>query len=174
VRFLTLLRRELGSGGPGGSNLLIRLAAPDARHLLGAVSAAGPVAGMATRGHFAAFSIFFWFQVTDFDFFLGFFSLCHFTFPFISDVGALIFESTQIGLAPGDCYVAALVLVADLVLAVAKALVAADGPAFGVFFRFQVTDLDRFLGFFSLCHFIFPSYLFGLFSRWLGSVTPKG
>jgi hypothetical protein len=34
--------------------------------------------------------------------------------------------------------------------------------------------LDRFLGFFSLCHFIFPSYLFGLFSRWLGSVTPKG
>ena len=49
-----------------------------------------------------------------------------------------------------------------------------DEPALGVFFGFQVTDLDRFLGFFSLCHFIFPSYLFGLFSRWLGSVTPKG
>ena len=51
--------------------------------------------------------------------------------------------------------VAALVLVADLVLAVARTLVAADGPAFGVSFWFQVTDLDRFLGFFSLCHFIF-------------------
>jgi len=29
-----------------------------------------------------------------------------------------------------------------------------DDPAFGVFFWFQVTDFDRFLGFFSLCHFI--------------------
>ena len=69
-----------------------------------------------------------------------------------------------------------LVLAAALVVAlvVAKVYVAADGPAFGVFFGFQVADLDRFLGFFSLCHFIFPSYLFGLFSRWLGSVTPKG
>ena len=36
-----------------------------------------------------------------------------------------------------------------------------DDPASGVFFWFQVTDFDRFLGFFSLCHFIFPSYLFG-------------
>ena len=27
--------------------------------------------------------------------------------------------------------------------------------AFGVFFRFQVTDFDRRFGFFSLCHFIF-------------------
>ena len=35
--------------------------------------------------------------------------------------------------------------------------------ALGVFFRFQVSDFDRLLGFFSLCHFIFPSYLFGLF-----------
>jgi hypothetical protein len=35
--------------------------------------------------------------------------------------------------------------------------------AFGVFFRFQVTDFDLFFGFFSLCHFIFLSYLFGLF-----------
>jgi len=26
--------------------------------------------------------------------------------------------------------------------------------ALGVFFWFQVTDFDRFLGFFSLCHFI--------------------
>ena len=49
-----------------------------------------------------------------------------------------------------------------------------DYPAFGVFFWFQVTDFDRFLGFFSLCHFIFPSYLFGLFFLCVGSVTPKG
>ena len=35
-----------------------------------------------------------------------------------------------------------------------------DYPALGVFFRFQVSDFDRRLGFFSLCHFIFPSYLF--------------
>ena len=28
--------------------------------------------------------------------------------------------------------------------------------AFGVFFRFQVTDFDLCFGFFSLCHFIFP------------------
>ena len=35
-----------------------------------------------------------------------------------------------------------------------------DYSALGVFFRFQVSDFDRYLGFFSLCHFIFPSYLF--------------
>ena len=29
--------------------------------------------------------------------------------------------------------------------------------ALGVFFRFQVWDFDFFLGFFSLCHFIFPN-----------------
>jgi hypothetical protein len=69
-----------------------------------------------------------------------------------------------------DVWVAALVLVAPYVLV----LVATSGAAFGVFFGFQVTDLDRFLGFFSLCHFIFPSYLFGLFSRCIVSVTPKG
>ena len=56
--------------------------------------------------------------------------------------------------------VAALVLVAVL----AKALVAADGPALGVFLGFQVTDLDRFLGFFSLCHFIFLAIYLGCFS----------
>jgi hypothetical protein len=33
---------------------------------------------------------------------------------------------------------------------------ALDYAALGIFFRFQVTDFDRFLGFFSLCHFIFP------------------
>ena len=43
-----------------------------------------------------------------------------------------------------------------------------DDSAFGVFFWFQVTDFDRFLGFFSLCHFIFPSYFLGCF--WLGCV----
>ena len=46
--------------------------------------------------------------------------------------------------------------------------------ALGVFFGFQVTDFDRFLGFFSLCHFIFPSYLFWVVSRCVVSVTPKG
>ena len=34
-----------------------------------------------------------------------------------------------------------------------------DSTALGVFFRFQVTDFDCLLGFFSLCHFIF---LFGV------------
>ena len=48
-------------------------------------------------------------------------------------------------------WVAALVLVAaDLV--VRRPI--HDEPAFGVFLWFQVTDFDRFLGFFSLCHFI--------------------
>ncbi len=37
-----------------------------------------------------------------------------------------------------------------------------DYPALGVFFRFQVSDCDPRLSFFSLCHFIFPSYCFGL------------
>jgi hypothetical protein len=58
------------------------LTSPDARNLLAAVAPAGAIARVATRGDSAAFSIFFWFQVTDVDFFLGFFSLCHFTFPF--------------------------------------------------------------------------------------------
>jgi hypothetical protein len=47
-------------------------------------------------------------------------------------------------------WVAALVLVAPYVLI----LVATGGAAFGVFFGFQVSDLDRFFGFFSLCHFV--------------------
>jgi hypothetical protein len=45
--------------------------------------------------------------------------------------------------------------------------------ALGVFFRFQVSDFDPRFGFFSLCHFIFPSYLFWVVSRCC-SVTPKG
>ena len=32
--------------------------------------------------------------------------------------------------------------------------------ALGVFFRFQIPGFDLSFGFFSLCHFIFPSYLF--------------
>jgi hypothetical protein len=36
--------------------------------------------------------------------------------------------------------------------------------ALGVFFRFHVTDFDV-LGFFSLCHCIFPSYLFWVVCR---------
>lgn len=68
-------------------------------------------------------------------------------------------------------WVAALVLVAaDLV--VRRPI--HDDSAFGVFFWFQVTDFDCFLGFFSLCHFIFPSYLFWVVSRCVVSVTPKG
>ena len=49
-----------------------------------------------------------------------------------------------------------------------------DSTALGIFFRFQVSDFDRLLGFFSLCHFIFPSYLFWVVSRCVVSVTPKG
>ena len=44
-------------------------------------------------------------------------------------------------------------------LAVLAVALVVPGPthhnaALGVFFWFQVTDFDRFLGFFSLCHFI--------------------
>ena len=40
---------------------------------------------------------------------------------------------------------------------------AAGHTALGIFFRLQVTDFDRLLGFFSLCHFIFLAIYFGLF-----------
>jgi hypothetical protein len=67
-------------------------------------------------------------------------------------------------------WVAALVLVAaDLVVRRPTH----HNAALGVFFGFQVTDFDCFFGFFSLCHFIFPSYLFG-FVCCVVSVTPKG
>jgi hypothetical protein len=36
-----------------------------------------------------------------------------------------------------------------------------DEPAFGVFFGFQVTNFDLFLGLFSLCHFICPFLFWG-------------
>lgn len=57
------------------------------------------------------------------------------------------------------------------VLAVALDALVVRGPikdkaAFGVSFWFQVTDFDRFLGLFSLCHFMFPSYFLGCF--WFG------
>jgi hypothetical protein len=49
-----------------------------------------------------------------------------------------------------------------------------DYAALGVFFRFQVADFDRQLGFFSLCHFVFLAIYFGLFGRCVVSVTPNG
>jgi hypothetical protein len=70
VRFLTLFRGGWALGG-GGNDFLIWLGPVDARHL------------PAVADPFATFSIFFWFQITNFDLFLGFFSLCHFTFPFL-------------------------------------------------------------------------------------------
>ena len=57
----------------------------------------------------------------------------------------------------------------DVLVVAMKVLIVrpiSDDSAFGIFFRFQVTDFDRFLGFFSLCHFMFPSYFFGCF--WFG------
>jgi hypothetical protein len=48
-----------------------------------------------------------------------------------------------------------------------------DYPALGVFFRFQVSDFDPRFGFFSLCHFIFPSYLFWVVSRCCVSDTER-
>jgi hypothetical protein len=77
-----------------------------------------------------------------------------------------------IWLAPVYCWVAAM----DVLVVALEVLVVGptrDDPAFGVFFWFQVTDFDRFFGFFSLCHFIFPTYLFG-FVCCVVSVTPKG
>jgi hypothetical protein len=59
------------------------LTSADARHLLAAVASTWAIAGVATRGDSAALSIFFWFQIPDFDLFFGFFSLCHFIFPSI-------------------------------------------------------------------------------------------
>ena len=70
-----------------------------------------------------------------------------------------------------------LVLLATFDLATLHATARVDAgchTAFGVFFRFQVSDFDCRLGFFSLCHFYFASYLFWLFSRCVVSVTPKG
>src|SRR3954453_2509024 len=61
-------------------------------------------------------------------------------------------EVTLIGLAVLNIATAAL----------GRSAAGGHSTALGIFFRFQVTDFDRF-GFFSLCHFYFPSYLFGLF-----------
>ena len=54
---------------------------------------------------------------------------------------------------------------------IADRCVATAGPsdedsALGVFFWFQIPDFDLFFGFFSLCHFIFPSYLFWVVWSW--------
>ena len=56
----------------------------------------------------------------------------------------------------------------------ARADVGCHHTALGVFFRFQVADFDRQLGFFSLCHFVFLAIYFGLFGRCVVSVTPNG
>ena len=62
------------------------------------------------------------------------------------------------------CWVAALnVLVVALNVLVVRPI--KDDPALGVFFWFQVTDFDRFLNFFSLCHFIFPKLFIWVVSR---------
>jgi len=53
-----------------------------------------------------------------------------------------------------EVWVAALVVLAAALDALVASRRITDDPAFGVFFGFQVTDFDRFLGFFSLCHFI--------------------
>jgi hypothetical protein len=61
-----------------------------------------------------------------------------------------------------------LVKLATLDLVTLDATVRADvgcHTALSIFFRLQVTDFDRLLGFFSLCHFIFPSYLFWVVCR---------
>jgi hypothetical protein len=68
----------------------------------------------------------------------------------------------------------------NLPIAALAALVADSLPgvpwlgatAFGIFSGGQVSNFDRFFGFFSLCHFCFPIIYFGLFV--FGSVTPKG
>ena len=117
-----------------------------------------------------ALGVFFRFQVSDANLLLRFFSLCHFIFLSISGWFVVCDDFPISVRAPEGAHLLAMqvlqVLVAALVLVavLAKALVAADGPALGIFFRFQVSDFDRLLGFFSLCHFIFPSY-FGLVCR---------
>ena len=49
-----------------------------------------------------------------------------------------------------------------------------DYPALGVFFRFQVSDFDRFLVSFLCAILFFLAIYFGLFGRCVVSVTPKG
>jgi hypothetical protein len=60
-----------------------------------------------------------------------------------------------------------LVMLATLDLATLDVTARADAgchTALGVFFRFQVSDFDCLLGFFSLCHFIFLAICLGYFS----------
>jgi len=151
-----------------GRDFLIWSGPPDARHLLATVAPTGAITGVATRGDSPAFSVFFWLQVTNSDLFLNFFSWCHFTFPsYLFCVGLSFAMISRFGYGQRRassaghhreksymyCWVAALdVLVAALDALLPRSI--QDDPAFGVFFWFQVTDFDRFLGFFSLCHFI--------------------
>ena len=60
--------------------------------------------------------------------------------------------ASAIGPKTGNCRLALLMLMMMMMMFPA---------AFGVFFRFQVTDLDL-LGFFFLCHFVLLSRWFGL------------
>jgi hypothetical protein len=56
------------------------------------VRAARPGDSLGGEAGNATFSISFWFQVADFDVFLGFFSLCHFIFSDLICLGCLWFE----------------------------------------------------------------------------------
>ena len=112
----------------------------------------------------AALGVFCRFQVADFDFFLGFFSLCHFIFSFPVRFLTLLPVRSLLN--------AVMILLSRLGVDLGTDVW--DYPALGVFFRFQVSDFNRRLGFFSLCHFIFPSYLLWVVSRCVVSVTPKG
>lgn len=47
-----------------------------------------------------------------------------------------------------------------------------EHTAFSIFFRFHIPNFDRFFGFFSLCHFLFLSYL-GLVCRFIVLGTLK-
>jgi len=76
---------------------------------------------------------------------------------------------------PGDAVTRPANAVTRPANAVTRPANAVTRPAtFSIFFRLHIPNFDRFFGFFSLCHFILPSYLFGLFCRCVVSVTPNG
>src|SRR5262249_209946 len=59
-------------------------------------------------------------------------------------------------------------------LVVALGVLVASKPAFGIFFRLEVTDFDLFLSFFFLCHFIlvFLLFLWFLFVHCFSAYSP--
>jgi hypothetical protein len=70
-----------------------------------------------------------------------------------------------------------LVVLPTLNLATLNVTVRADiggHTALGVFFRFEVSDFNCRLGFFSLCHCIFLAIYFWVVFSLVVSVTPKG